>query len=181
MPVTRRGATSTPEEAPKRSSAPDEACHTHPPSMKTGVSYSHVAGKRKASTPPSPRKDSMTSPTKIAKRKQQAVGKDLETAASSKRHKGTPAADQRCRDSPKENAADVAPRIGSIGPSQPPKHVIRGPSFVQSPSRPPLLPRTPATADRTGRIPGTSSCPTPSTLVPAAPSTCILRQRLAFG
>ena len=161
MPVTRRGATSTPEEAPTRASAPDEACtshcQTHPPSMHTGVSHSHAAAKRKVITPPSARKGSVMSPTKTFKRKQQAVSQDAETAASSKRHKGNPAADQKCRDSPKENTADLATGTGSIGPCQPLKHDFRGPSFVQSPSRPPLLPRTPATADRTGRIPGMHS------------------------
>ncbi|CAL5228465.1 g11605 [Coccomyxa viridis] len=94
------------------------------------------------------------SPTKTFKRKQQAVSKDAETAASSKRHRGNPAADQKCRDSPKENAAELTLRSDSIQPSQPFKHDVRGPHLVQSPSRPPLLPRTPATADRTGRIPG---------------------------
>ena len=164
--MTRRGTASTPEEAPKRTSAPDEACtshcQTHTCAMHTGFSHSHTAAKRKATTPPSSYKNSMISfPTSSKRKQQKAVSMDLEKAASTKRHKGNPADIQNCEGSRKENLVDMALKTGCIGPSQPLKHELQDIHGLQSPSRPPLVPRTPATADRTGRIPGISSCPPP--------------------
>ena len=176
MPVTRRGTASTPEETPKRASAPDEACtshcQTHPSATHTSFSHPRTSAKRKAATPPLLYQNTMTTFPSTSKTKQQkAVSMDLEKAASSKRHKGNPADMQNCEGSRKENLAETALKTASNGASQPLKHELQDLQVLQSPSRPPLVPRTPATADRTGRIPGIAAAPTSPRLAPAAPQS----------
>lgn len=175
MPVTSRGTASTPEEAPASASAPKEAlatyCQTHPPSMHTGFSQPHTSAKRKAITHPSPHKRSMTSLTAKPKRNHQtAASENLEIAASSKRRKGSPADTQNCKGSPKENVIEMALDTGCIGPHQPLRQELKGLHVLQSPNRPPLVPRTPATADRTGRVPGMSSHSAFIAVSPTVPS-----------
>ena len=175
MPVTRRGTASTPEEASAKASALDGArtphCKTHPRPMHTGFSQPPTATKRKIITNSFPHKKSVASLTTKPKRKQQApASENLESPASGKRHKGNPSDKQNCEDSPKEIAAVMALETGCIAPSQPLKQELKGVHVLQSPSRPPLVPRTPATADRTGRIPGMSSCSASITVAPTCTS-----------
>ena len=155
MPVTRRGSAATPKQALEKLSPEDllrKTHHqTHSSSRHSAFPHSQTAAKRKAPPPTSPCKTQMTSLTMKPRRKQAAVREDLENAASSKRHKANPTGDQNGEGSLKADEAHIALKTGS-------KHDLSSPPMLQSPSRPPLVPRTPATADRTGRVAGMQSC-----------------------
>jgi len=166
MPVTRRGTASTPEQASTKASAPhkDLTSHsqTHQASKQSTSSQpqQQSAAKRKASTIATPCKIStVSSPTKAGRKQLKVVSEQIKNLAPSKRHKGIPAEDANGENAAKPIEADLASRAGSLGTSQALGCHIKEPPVLQSPSRPPLIPRTPATADRTGRNPGTWSSP----------------------
>lgn len=164
MPVTRRGSTSTPVQACIKASLPSQqkTSHSHtltasglPEDASLRSHQQQRNTKRKASTISSPHKEgALGSPTKSQRRQQKSACEQSENSAPAKRHRVTLAGDDNGNNAIRASGVEVAVRSSSSGDIQPMEFQRVDSSIFQSPSRPPLVPRTPATADRAGRKAG---------------------------